>query len=425
MIKFPEARYNVTITLSVPDAKILEDTKLDEFLVYRVPFTKMGSFAAGIVSMKYFEEYQMLEYYIQQNIFPIVILKVSFTTAEDPSKNTKTIINKVYNLIKCTEINPSTSHEERRTNIRMVFANPILYDLNMVNGFNTILSNLTAYEALLKYEEYLLSNRGPSSFEFIKVGEDQNLNKYKYEQLSIRQKNDLLVPNFLLYEKKAFNSFGYYFFDDFRISGKKKSDISGLFINLFNKDQFKTVDIYDSSIYPDSAKAPFICKKEHFNDPLSVFNKQSASSAVSITDKNGFNKKIKPKKVATQQSNNISIQSNIGDGRGDYSATTSYLEEKEKPNASIINLFSPDNIENTSNRFELLSEQFIDKFRSINEYELDDCYPDLYQFDRIYNLDDRSAFDNIPISIVNIFRKDGHHPETMYHSIKFKTIKFG
>lgn len=429
MAKEQKPSNNFNVSVAIPDIGY-DSQKVNSFYVFRTPMVKQASFAALVLQMGQIGHFRQLEDLHQQNKTPTCTVKVSFADPKLPAgnsrqyKDTKNIINKSYVILNTSSIDSNVQNSNQMVTVKLLLANPILWHLQNANGFNKILETQTAMDALLEYEGWLPTQHGDTAFEFKKVGEGENLNSHSYEHIQIKLENDLQVPKFLLEDKKALNSFGYYFFDDFRITPDKTADICGLLINLVNKDLFKQVDITDYEKNPDAQTPKILSTSPQFN-PMSSLSKGSARTVG--RDPEGRNERNDdPGPVPTPWIDTTASPDKLhGLGR-DISASTPIPVQKDKPTSQVLGTDTPDSVANGNERVATVGGQFSDTLRAFHIFDIDSCYPDLYQFDCIYNLESTasSVYGHVPISIINIFKKDGTKPSLLVHGARVQTIKF-
>jgi hypothetical protein len=421
---------NFNITVSIPEIGFKDVQEINLFYVFRNPIVKQSSFAGLVLPMSAIKYLNSLENLLQQNSMPEITVKIDFADPIEPSggfrgrKSTKTVIEKNYKILMCSPVDKDRNASNQMIMTRLILVNPVLFQMQESNGFNKIMESVTAFEALEEYEGYLSGQYGGTSFDFVKVGEGDNLNSHSYEHIMTRTENDLCVPDFLLYNKKAFNSFSYYFFDDFRIDSKKTADICGLFVNLFDIEKFTPVDINNFNKNPDCPMLNLLGSYPQFNPMSSIMKDNARTVGRDPEGRNERNDDLGPvpvPNIKTEVAGDL-----LHDKGREISVSTPTLEKKDKPTGNIINFNNPDSVENGNTRFEIIKEQCKDTIRSFHIYDADNCYPDLYQFDNSYNLElgAISEYKHVPISIINIFKKDGSKPKVMTHGVRMQTIKF-
>jgi hypothetical protein len=424
----PSNNFNVKVKIEKLD---IETEQINLFYVFRNPLVKHGSFS-GLVMQINMVKFAAIDDYLQRNIMLDATVDITFADPSKPIEGnkkhepTKKVINKSYKILAC-KTDENATPENQMYMCRLILVNPVLFDMQKSNGFNKILKSTTAMEGLNAYEYYLKEQYGDTTFEFKKIGCDENLNSYIYEHIHCRKENDLQVPDFFLQQKKALNSFSYYFFDDFRIDKGKEADICGLHINLIGIDPFTLIDIQDNEKNPDAPNLDFLSRSPQFN-PFSPLAKLPLESRIVGRDPQGRDERNDdPGPVPTSQLKTTVVdEKNHTKGR-DAPISTAKLETKDKPVANVLILNNPDSVDDGLKRFDILQEQFADTIRAFHIYNIDNCYPDLYQFDRRYNLDvvdeESSKGPHIPIAIVNIFRRDPEKTNMLKHSVRLQTIK--
>jgi len=220
---------------------------VSEFSVFRCPFEKTSSFTILTVNMQTIM-FMGIETECKAHNFPSINITIKQNDKSlyepDTYGEVKEIATKNY-LILNIEGDEKPNLAEPYTSVTLYLANPVLYYLNTTNSYNKIIEDKTGLETLKDFEQHLTSIYGCKTFEFTKIGDNINLNSYKYEQILIRLKNDLLIPTWIIQNYKPFDSFSFYFFDDFCITDQNSKDIIGYLINLIDKDQFSKMDCLD------------------------------------------------------------------------------------------------------------------------------------------------------------------------------------
>lgn len=421
---------NYNISISIQDLDNYETDKINFFYIFRNPMVKQSSFAGMVLSIDYMK-YAQLEDFLQKNEMPMVIVKVNFANPAEQedsriskNKDIKTLITKVYKILMCTSIDKDRSPTNQMLSVRLVLVNPILFQMQESNGFNRILTSITGMDALAEYESYLIDQYGITAVEFKKVGVEEHLNSHSYEHIQVRTETDLHVPDFLFKEKKALNSFAYYFFDDFRITPETTSDICGLAVNLMDTKDFKQTDIItDDKKNPDAGSMKSLGTIPLFN-PTSAIMK---SDPVTVgRDPEGRQESSGEGPVPIPRLKTDVVMDQINTSGRDFALKDPLYIFKNKPRSNIINLNNPDSVALGNERFATIQQQMKDTLRAFHLWDINDCYPDLYQFDRIYNLEHgaESIYSHVPISIVNIFKRDLTRPTLLTHGIRLQTVKF-
>jgi hypothetical protein len=303
-------------------------------------------------------------------------------------------------------------------------ANPFFHYMSSTNTYNKILEGKTAYDAVKDFEEFIKGSHG-DIFKFRHIGTSSEVNDYKYEQMLIKTPNDLCVPVYLINTFKPFNSFNFYFFDDFHISDDSEKEISCHYLNIFDKQQFKTFDI---KLFGDINGSTKKLKVSTVSDQ--GLNLDKNKHTVTITNREIRYKTTKsfesdlPKHSTGGSLNNEQLIADRNVKIGQYSSPI----ERNRFNQSSqhINIYAPDTEENAVYRFDNFKEFFMKKLDSIQIYETNNCLPDWCQFGHIYNMDleDSTSFLHTPINIVNIFTRVNIKENFCSHLVRYSMLKF-
>ncbi|MBC8427535.1 MAG: hypothetical protein H8D97_01450 [Proteobacteria bacterium] len=420
----PESAFEIDV--SIPIVGFINRNDVNEFRAIRVPIKKYGSFAAIVLPMPQII-YLHLEDLGEQSNFPEMTIAIDMVDPKSPipntrsHKKTKHIATKQYRILACDKIDSDDQPRNQIQVVRLIIVSPVLFAMNGTSGFNIISSSETAMEVIKNFEEYLLEQYGDTAFEFHKVGEEENLNEHTYEQLMVRQETDVSVCKFLLNEKKALNSYTYYFFDNFRVTPETTGDTCGLLINLTNKDLFTPIDVF-SDKYKDIQGLKLIKKQPLYNPFSSV---QQGPQRQVIKDMSSSHLRgDDPSPIPFPQIKTTTTEISISSDRKQ-KAPIGELSKKDKPITGIKNIYTPDSAEQATIRLEAIEKQQSDTLRSKQFYEVKECYPETFQFDRIYNMDEheRASYQHVPVSIINIFRKENNNETLMKHGVQLQVFK--
>ena len=421
----PENSFEIRIKIQDKEANIDINTKdVMYFYVYRTAIVKHGSFASMVVPLSLTTEALPLENLTQKSKTSVLELEIWLTDPNTPTINRnykpiKKIIQKTYYILSCAL--GAREPNSQTISVTLILVNPIFLKMNMSNGFNKIQESQTAFETLLEYEDHLKAHYGDTAFEFIKIGDAINLNDHVYPQIMCRVENDFKITDHLLLNKKAFNSYGYYFFDDFRITDKKEADVCGMFINLIDKEQFNQIDVH-SDKYIDIQNMSIKKVRACFNplSPLMHTNSRIVTKDVATTKERNEDPGPKP---VEQIKTNVSDEDIHEDRK--IKIGMPKLAFLDKNPSEVRNLYAPDSKIKANERYEIVQKQAIDILRAFCTWEGFKCYPDVFQFDRRYNFskDAKTESIHIPISIINIFKKETPNETKMHHGVRLQTIK--
>lgn len=309
--------------------------------------------------------------------------------------------------------------------LTLYLVNPILYYLNSTNSYNKILENINGLGIITGFEGYLKSTFGARTFDFIKVGESTNKNEFLYEQILIRLENDLQIPTWAIQIYKVFNSYSFYFFDDFKIDESTKSDIVGFLINI---GDIKVFPKYESLL--DAKIADVVIGNKFISaTPIGDRFKRLDQTSTSMIFK-GANCEFSYKKAEGQAqvpTTNISNSKSqkLGLGRSVKSVEPS-LSIQSKPPTHQTLIYAPDDISNSKSRLEKSKLDLKENIEGVYRYYMRDAHLDFLQFGKSYNLSPLTPHEYIytPINIVNIFIRDSGKVPILVHNMHYQMLKF-
>lgn len=419
--KFP-LKYKITATF-------LEEEHIDisSFVAIRAPITKTASFAVLTVNIKA-EYYMSLENSIRNNRFELVEVKFDIrynhTTAEElyPPKIDDMGTKQYYafHLEPYERVQPWSPY----VITTMYLVNPVLYYLQVTNSFNKIIENKTPKDVLEQFEGFLTSTYGSKAFQWQKVGQDYELNKWKYEQILCRQNNDLMLPTHLINNYKLWHTYGYYFFDDFRFDNEVQSDITGWLVNLGDINQFQSRNIFEEN-RTEMFAANLFEDTKILADRLNCLYQEKPSLIVKGYDMQyGFRKATQNKDVVqmTSQTENPNYGYLVNDTK--ILNADAYTKSVQPTEQTII--YAPDDIEQGIKRFDKVSAQLRTQLHSIDTYYLHDAHVDFIQFGYKYNISPYEIDDYswVPISICNIFIRDTGRVPLFVHNTRYQMFQF-
>jgi len=290
-----------------------------------------------------------------------------------------------------------------------ILVNPVLYWLENNHSFVQILSG-TAASAIEKFETHL-TDTFDDIFDKNKYVEDPN--PFSYGTILTRSDNDLKVPYELFIKYKAYPSLGYYFFDDFNIRSDKagifnniKTFVSDIFttepkpisLNSFTfggVDQLQKIDLFENSHmdgqFNVKVKSSISAMDGDFqvNPDTAVVHLPTSKSQITVPNSSIFIPSL------TQHSTPSSFLIN---DRKISSSKTSLTSADSSPR-SYVSLYAPDNAEMAVGRFNDTKWLKQRQIRSYMDVELDDVSYDLIKLNEIYNLNDKSNFEYIPMIV--------------------------
>lgn len=400
---------------------------ISSFVCIRAPVTKTASFVSFTANVD-FDDYFHFQEHITRNEYPDALIKCWLVKNEDihgqrfPPK-VEDVFEKNYKILAANPVEPI---QPRAPYVlaNLILVHPVLLYLQGTNGFNQILENLTALDALKKYESWLTESFGDGAFQFEKVGESYEQNDWKYEQILTRNSTDLMIPNILINSYKLWHKFGYYFFDDFRFDKSMKKDICGYLINLGDKNQFKQNDMYPKGESGDIGMGLKLIEKSPLHDPFgALYQKDPSIITKSYEMQFGFRKTTQKRQVPQITTD---VQTGNRGSKDGTAIVRSKMSIKEaEPNEETL-IYAPDNHVNALNRFDKTSQQLRDDILCVETYFVRDTSLDCIQFGKRYNLDPgmTNFYDHIPISICNMFTRDSGQVPILVHNMKFQSLRY-
>ena len=397
-------------------------------MVFRCPIQHTASYVILDVMM-HLTHYNHFTLDIGQQIYPDV--KVSFYLInpqksrkdEQAGDRVKNLGIKNYKSIYI-EANEFPGLDAKYIQCTMHLVNPVLYYLNNTNSYNVILTNKKGLDIITGYEKHLTSMFGSQTFEFIKIGEKEEENSFEYEQILIRLENDLIIPSWVIQNYKPFNSFGFYFHDDFRFDDKVKADINGYLINLVNKSVFPKIECLKAAKWGDVIMGNKFIDAIPIGDRYNQLGQENPSIIVK-----GSNIEFKFQK-ATGSTNvpQISVQiedQEVEKGRKIKAIKSTKTETSKKPTEQTV-IYAPDTTSVAVNRLNTVKKQLREDIEGIYRYYIRDSHIDFLQFGKLYNINPMTPQEYLytPINIVNCFVRDTGRQPTMVHNIYYQMIKY-
>lgn len=355
------------------------------------------------------------------------------------------ILERTYKLINIVSIPFADSSIRDKVRCRLILVNRLLHEISLTNTFNCVLTSessdspgITAYSALMKFEEYLKTQYG--SFTFRHVGINNKLqNKYQYEQILIKTTDDLNVPDYIINTYKPFQTYGFYFFDDFNltISDTVDGPIVGNYVNLYDlTTNYKTFDIRQ---YSDIRINTKFIKSIPFTDvdrtllkhnPFCFIHNREMNMTLNNSEGQIWFKSQTLEKKSSELAKDriLSIKD------------TNIQFEKFDRAFQHVCMYSPDSPENAIQRINTMQDLLNDKINSIEFFETVGCFPDWLQFGYLYNLnigtnrdevnipisfrEESDYFNWTPISIINIFNRISKNSNELIHGTICSMLRF-
>lgn len=416
------SKISYTITMAIGD-EITEDLQYCAFI--RTPVVKQCSF---VLVRAHLSEIACanISNSIAANIFPQASLRIYSTTETDTKGEEDKKINLVYGhdliCINMKTDDPVTFNKQFNY-AELVLVHPILYQMEFTNTYNRILNNVTALEVLQDFEAHLVETYG-DIFQFNKIGITTNLNDHVYEQVLVQATNDLNVPNYINHTYKINHNYCPYFFDEFYVSDDSDGEITGQFINYYDQEKFKKVNVED---FVDMHRFTNLSGNKVFNDRNQTLNKISPS-LTSIHNDMIFDEKKRFSSTIQKKSKGKQSEVTLIEDRVIKLITGGELVKSESGySTNSSRLYVPDNYTNAFQRLNLTTSLLVDKISQLCFMEVDNGLPDYPQFGRIYNLDPESSanYSFTPLNICNIFIRKTGKEAFLGHSVKCLMVKYG
>ncbi len=389
----------------------------------RAPLLKLSSFAVLQINLTPILIQQMIND-LSNNIYQDFKLEI-YTIDERSSKPVTLLFSKLFKILFAKPLEPLTFDKQAYA-CKLILSNPFIHYMSTTNTYNTILENKTGYEAIQDFESFLTKTHG-NLFKFRHIGINEQLNKFKYEQLLIKSVNDLNVPSYIINTYKPFNSFNCYFFDDFYIADDSDNEITCHYLNIFNKDQLTQFDILEKG------QDIVFSTKKLAQQPISdqFLNLDKIDQTVTVTNREMLyhTKKSIKSKIIKHQSSSVLSETVTGGRETQIADSTNPIQRNDlNQSTQHVNIYSPDDIQATVDRFTNLKEFFMTKIDCFQIFETNHCMPDWCQFGLLYDMDSSDQEQNLfvytPLSIVNVFYRTNEKEHYCAHMVRSNMLKF-
>jgi len=389
------SQFNYEINLKIGKTNIVDVNYLS---FIRAPFYKTTTQTIIKCFMSQILIQEMIEK-ISSNKFPEVEIKI-YMVDEIGSGNDKKI-DIIYNQsLICIGIFPEglLDLKENSKHVKLVLTHPILYYMSTTNVFNVVLENLTSYKALQKFEVWLNKNFG-DIFDFKHFGHGTNKNNFQYEQILIRVKDDLNVPNFIIDTYKPHNNLCWYFFDYFIYGPEVSKEITNLYINLSDLAKQKSDNI---NKYPDSQSLMKIVGEFPINDLFKKYDKEGHSLIYDTREIKFDHVKTTKGLIPKRSSDNRNVE--LTDGRKINVLTRKSLSKQTIQQSSTASkIYVPDSLDQAIKRFENNKNQILKNIRRIVMIEITNGLPNFPEFGKKYDIEKKGNFKYTPLAIINNF----------------------
>jgi len=389
----------------------------------RTPFLKKASYWILKINTASLWAQQLLnELTCPTTIRLRLIIKEANHEGEQKIEELKTILDRectcveAKNAVNGAKINLTDQNSE----IILILADHILFDMSTKTSFNKRIVGKTAWEAFVEYEEKLTSKYG-QAFWINHKSNESDINNHVYEEMFTPLINDLQMSDYILYNRNALNNISFYFFDDFCIQPEQTGHIGAHLINLANKDLFKKLDI---GKYFDIGRASTMIRELPVKDVFGALTKGydscifNSKYMFSHPDTLSFETLYYPT-LQEYDSEEYTVVSGEREGsiiipkiKFDNKSDNTQFDQRQK---SMV-IYVPDNTEIAKQRFVNYKNFLSSSMKQLVETQTMDCFCDWLQFGYIYNLDQYHNKDYIytPIAICNIFYKDSNEKTTKH-----------
>lgn len=408
------------IVFRTPTGDINSDIQFLTFV--RAPLVKHSSFAILKINIPTILTQQMIND-LTNNIFDDYSLEIYTVDESRDDKKVEKLFNKTYKVMFVETTEPILFDKQNMT-VYIVLMNPFIHYMSTTNTYNIILNNVTGYEAIQEYEEFIKKQYG-NIFHFNHVVSNYSLNKFKYEQILVKTNSDLSVPVHLINTYKPFDSFNFYFFDDFNIDEDNDSEITCHYINLFDKDRIRKLDVskYTDVLGTTKKLETFPLSDQNLDldkidQTFTILNRemlyQTQKNTNSNVPKRGSKTEVKNSKIIEQREVKV----------GNF---VSPIQIKRVSKSSQhANIYSPDSPKQAMYRFQLFREFFMKHIEHIQVFESTECLPDWCKFGRLYNMGtiDETTYQYTPLCIFNIFVRINIKESFCKHLARYSMLKY-
>jgi hypothetical protein len=427
-----QSNYEVNVEILTKEYK-----DVDQLVFFRNPISKMASFTYLTMNLDTALCRNVIDM-VSQNDYPKVHVKIFSVDESNPQEVCRDRkIVKIYDReLICIGANQKEEKniDNNFKKIEMVLVNPIFYNLELKNSCNMVKNDISPYETVSTYEDWLKKTYG-DVFYFRKIVNEDNQNKNKkIEHVLFNDKNDMALIENMMNTYNANLGISFYFFDDFYIEKDSKAIVTCHYINLSDVNRFKIID-YTYALQFNGIQ---IIKETPFYDRnLSDKRSSTASTTTSnTTHKHGPNSSSTPAKVEKQDPGTSETASIGGEEVTIPSSgqTQSVPYEGQTTNDSMKNSLT-DISKKTGDDKE--AEDLLEKnlnliaststaIRSTVSVKNDKCLPNYYQFGNLYCIDieNMSGFHMSPINIVNIFCRRSGNDDDLEHQAYGLFLKY-
>lgn len=401
---------------------------INSFYVFRMPIMKAASFSLITFAMPP-DFYAKIDADLQQNLFPEI--RVMFNLAD----LTKPIDNKSFEKLpagitytgRIIHALPRThfTSQSKIVPVSLYIAQTVIHQMMLGNSFNKILNDITAYEALKKFEDGMQKRFGKPAISYDHLIVEKNKSKHAYENILMKSANDLTIPSVIHTTYKPLNNFSYYFFDDFDSSSK--TPVIGRLRDL-SEPLGEPWNIFEDEDKYDIARTLRTKGKVHIADRQEGFRPDFDKAATFIRNsKSEFKMNKNAEKIQVTQPSIQAEKGYIYDAKNARETTNNIAQLKETSSDSNrhASYYTPDDLSMAKVRNNNFYSFLKDLTDAVYKFEVYESHIDAIQFYRKYTLDqtDLKSY-YVPINIVNVFSRINPHETPVSHTAQFQTIKY-
>lgn len=404
---------------------IFATNHMNSFFVYRMPIIKSASFSLLTLALPP-QFYAKINEDLQKGVFPDVRIVFNLADMTCPVSNESykklpagiTYTAKVMHAVPRTHM----TSQSKVVPVSLYLAHVIIHSMMLGNSFNKIYNNITAMNALKKFEAGMTERFAPN-IEFKKlIGET---NSFAYDNILLKSDNDLNIPTVIQTTYKPINTFSYYFFDDFD-SCCGKSVVGRL--HDLSEPRGEKWKIFEDEDKYDISRTLRFKGQVHIDDKQEAFRKNFSDSSTYTRNNKSEIKVAKNNKRA--EITNISVNGEKGyiydaKQKREVLNKISQMKREKKSNYKHNSYYTPDKLTFDKPRNDNFYKFLNTLTQSIYKFEVYESHIDAIQFYRQYTLDqtDLKSF-YVPIQIVNVFSRINPHETPVSHTAQFQTIKY-
>jgi hypothetical protein len=411
----------------IDEEKWIFSTKfMNSLYVYRLPLIKIASFSLLTLPLPP-QFYVKIDKDLQENSFPDV--RITFNLADmtqpDGNQSYKKLAAGFSYTCKIIHAVPRThfTSQTKVVPVSLYLAQTVIHSMMLGNSFNKIFNDVTAMQALEKFEGGMKKRFG-SAISFQKLTVPENLSKFKYDNILLKSANDLTIPSVMHTTYKPINNFSYYFFDDF---DSDNTPVVGRLRDL-SKPLGEKWKIFEDEDKYDISRTLRSKGKIQIADRQEAFKKNFNDASTFVrNNKSEIKMNKNDSKVEVP---NLKIQSEKGliyDAKRKRPTTSNIAQvtSVKQDNYKHLSYYTPDDLDLAKTRNDNFYKFVNDYTESLYKYEVYESHIDAIQLYRQYTLDQtdlKSFF--VPINIINIFSRINPHETPVSHTAQFQTIKY-